>query len=76
LLSPGPLVTNKQTCVLYNAQAVPDFLLQYENILFCVSELMDSLLTGEDQLQADQPNNLAEGHPIWGLCMHACMHVI
>ena len=29
-----------------------------------VSELMDLLLTGEDQSQADQPNNLAEDHPI------------
>ena len=34
LLSPGLLVTNKQTCLLYNAQAVPDFLLQYDNITF------------------------------------------
>jgi len=25
---------------------------------------MDLLLTGEDQSQADQPNNLAEGHPM------------
>jgi len=29
---------------------------------FFVSELLDLLLTGEDQQQADQPNNLAEGH--------------
>jgi len=28
-----------------------------------VSELMDLLLTGEDQSQADQPNSLAEGPP-------------
>jgi len=28
------------------------------------NELMELLLTGEDQLQADQPNNLAEGHPM------------
>ena len=47
------------------AQAVSDFLLQYDNSLFLfVSELMDLLLTGEDQSQADQPNNLAEGHPM------------
>jgi len=26
--------------------------------------LMDLLLTGEEQSQADQPNNLAEGHPM------------
>jgi len=39
--------------------------LQYDNSLFFfVSELMDLLLTGEDQSQADQPNNLAEGHPM------------
>ena len=48
-----------------HAQTVSDFLLQYNNRLFCfVSELMDLLLTGEDQSQADQPNNLAEGHPM------------
>jgi len=29
-----------------------------------VSELMDLLLTGEDQSQDNQPNNLAEGHPM------------
>ena len=47
------------------AQAVDDFLLQYDNSpFFFVSELMDLLLTGEDQAQADQPNNLAEGHPM------------
>ena len=46
-------------------QAVSDFLLQYDNRLFCfVSELMSLLLTGEDQSQADQPNNLGEGHPM------------
>ena len=46
-------------------QTVSDFLLQYDNSLFFfVSELMDLLLTGEDQSQADQPNNLAEGHPM------------
>ena len=32
--------------------------------LFFVSELIDLLLTGEDQSQADQPNNLAEDHPM------------
>jgi hypothetical protein len=40
------------------AQAVADFLLQYDNSLFIlVSERMDLLLTGKDQSQADQPNN-------------------
>jgi len=33
-------------------------------VFFYVSELMDLLLTGEDQSQADQPNNLAEGPPM------------
>ena len=48
-----------------SAQAVSDFLLQYDNSLFFyVSELMDLLLTGKDHSQADQPNNLAEGHPM------------
>jgi len=47
------------------AQAISDFLLQWDNILFLfVSGLMDLLLAGEDQSQADQPNNLAEGHPM------------
>jgi len=39
--------------------------LQYDNSLFFfVFELMDLLLTGKDQSQADQPNYLAEGHPM------------
>ena len=46
------------------AQAVSDFLLQYDNSLFFFVSEMDLLLTGEDQSQADQPNNLAEGHPM------------
>ena len=29
-----------------------------------MSEIMDLLLTGEDQSQADQPNSLAEGPPM------------
>eukprot|EP00983_Pelagomonas_calceolata_P068770 1150062-Pelagomonas_calceolata.AAC.1 len=37
-----------------------DFLLQHNNQLFSfVSELMDIVLTGEDQSQANQPNSLA-----------------
>jgi hypothetical protein len=36
-----------------------------DNILsFHVSEIMDLLLTDKDQAQANQPNNLAEGHPM------------
>jgi len=46
------------------AQTVSDFLLQYNSLFYFVSELMDLLLTGEDQSQADQLNNLAEGHPM------------
>ena len=34
------------------------------SLFFFVSELMDLLLTGEDQSQTDQPNNLAKGHPM------------
>ena len=47
-----------------SAQAVSEFLLQDENSLLFVSKLMDLLLAGEDQSQVDQPNNLAEGHPM------------
>eukprot|EP00983_Pelagomonas_calceolata_P009321 301205-Pelagomonas_calceolata.AAC.1 len=44
-----------------SVQAVYDFLLQHTNKLFLfVSELMDMMLTGEDQSQANQPNSLAE----------------
>eukprot|EP00983_Pelagomonas_calceolata_P065541 1148622-Pelagomonas_calceolata.AAC.4 len=32
-------------------------------LFFFVSELMDLFLAGRDQPQADQPNDLAEGHP-------------
>jgi len=52
---------------IYRAQAVSDFLLQYDNsLIFFVSELMDLLLTasGKAQSQADQSNKLAEGHPL------------
>ena len=39
-------------------------LLQHNKNLFSfMSELMDLLLTGEDQSQANQPNSLAEGPP-------------
>jgi hypothetical protein len=30
---------------------------------FFLSELMDLFVAGRDQSAADQPNNLAEGHP-------------
>eukprot|EP00983_Pelagomonas_calceolata_P039213 1137075-Pelagomonas_calceolata.AAC.3 len=45
-----------------SVQDVSDFLLQHNNKLFpFVSELMDIMMTGENQSQADQPNCLAEG---------------
>eukprot|EP00983_Pelagomonas_calceolata_P026394 828542-Pelagomonas_calceolata.AAC.1 len=48
-----------------NVQAAYDFLLQHNNKLFSpISELMDNMLTGEDQSQADQPSSLAECPPI------------
>eukprot|EP00983_Pelagomonas_calceolata_P056726 1144730-Pelagomonas_calceolata.AAC.4 len=50
-----------------SVQDVSEFLLQHNNKLFSsVSELMDNMLTGENQSQADQPNSLAEGPP----CIH------
>jgi hypothetical protein len=45
-----------------NNQLVHDFLSQQNNRLF-LSELMDLFVAGRDQSAADQPNNLAEGHP-------------
>jgi hypothetical protein len=48
-----------------NNQLVHDFLSQQNKILFLfLSELiMDLFVAGRDQSAADQPNNLAEGHP-------------
>ena len=47
-----------------NNQPVHDFLSQQNNRLFLLlSELMDFFVAGRDQSAADQPNNLAEGHP-------------
>ena len=46
-----------------NDQLVHDFLSQQNNRLFFFSELMDLFVAGRDQSAADQPNNLAEGHP-------------
>jgi len=52
-------------CAHRCVQDVSDFLLQHNNKLFSfVSELMDIMLAGEDQSQADQPNSLAEGPPM------------
>jgi hypothetical protein len=47
-----------------NNLLVHDFLPQQNNRLFLfLSELMDLFVAGRDQSAADQPNNLAEGHP-------------
>jgi len=47
-----------------NNQLVHDFLSQQNNRLFLfLSELMDLFVAGQYQSAADQPNNLAEGHP-------------
>jgi hypothetical protein len=47
-----------------NNQLVHDFLFQQNNRLFLIlSELMDLFVAGRDQSAADQPNNLAKGHP-------------
>ena len=47
-----------------NNQLVHDFLSQQNTRLFLfLSELMDLFVAGRDQSAADQPNNLAEGHP-------------
>eukprot|EP00983_Pelagomonas_calceolata_P008288 269905-Pelagomonas_calceolata.AAC.1 len=45
-------------------QAVYDLLRHNNKLVSIVSELMDIMLTGKDQSQADQPNSLAEGPPI------------
>jgi hypothetical protein len=47
-----------------NNQLVHNFLSQQSTIPFSLSELMDLFVVGRDQsAAADQPNNLAEGHP-------------
>jgi hypothetical protein len=47
-----------------NNQLVHDFLPQQNKRLFLfLSQLMDLFVAGRDQSAADQPNNLAEGHP-------------
>jgi hypothetical protein len=47
-----------------NNQLVHDFLSQQNNRLFLIfTELIDLFVAGRDQSAADQPYNLAEGHP-------------
>ena len=47
-----------------NNQLVHEFLSQQNNRHFLfLSELMDLFVAGRDQSAADQPSNLAEGHP-------------
>ena len=47
-----------------NNQLVHDFLSQQNNRLFFLPELMGLFVAGRDQSAADQPNNMAEGHPL------------
>ena len=48
-----------------NSSSVSNFLLRYDNrLVYYVSELMELLLTGKDQSQASQSNNLAQDHPM------------
>ena len=56
-----------------NNQLVHDFLSQQKTRLFLfLSEHMDLFVAGRDQSAADQPNNLAEGHPpLWPLSWYA-----
>jgi len=67
----------KHTCSIYllctslrasqwahSSGLVHDFLSQQNNILFLfLPELMNLFVAGRDQSAADQPNNMAEGHP-------------
>jgi hypothetical protein len=47
-----------------NNQLVHEFLSQQNTRLFLfLSEFRDLFVAGRDQSAADQPNNLAEGHP-------------
>jgi hypothetical protein len=47
-----------------NNQLVHDFLSQQNTRLFLIlSELINLFVAGRDQSAADQPKNLAEGHP-------------
>eukprot|EP00983_Pelagomonas_calceolata_P009205 297564-Pelagomonas_calceolata.AAC.1 len=51
-----------------SVQDFSDFLLQHNNKLYLfISELMDIVLTCENQSQADQPNTQAEGPPVIGV---------
>ena len=57
-------VFSKTQKIAATGQLVHDFLSQQNNRLFLIlSELMDLFVAGRDQSAADQPNNLAEGHP-------------
>eukprot|EP00983_Pelagomonas_calceolata_P076629 1153492-Pelagomonas_calceolata.AAC.2 len=60
LCAPGRPFLQHQLSV----QAVSNFLVQRNKRLFCVMfEVLDLLLAGMDQPQADQPNSLAEDLP-------------
>eukprot|EP00983_Pelagomonas_calceolata_P127256 1161386-Pelagomonas_calceolata.AAC.1 len=54
--------TQDETHILFNCSE-EQFLHQRNAKLFCMPKLMDLFLAGCDQPQANQLNNLAEGHP-------------
>ena len=55
---PNPYCCNRSTTNLFTIS----FLSRTIDFFF-LSELMDLFVAGRDQSAADQPNNLAEGHP-------------
>ena len=59
LLSRAPL--HQEILQLFIMQI--SFLSRTIDFFFFLSELMDLFVAGRDQSAADQPNNLAEGHP-------------
>jgi len=61
---PGCILKSGSTVAHNPNKLVHDFLSQLNNRLFLfLSELIDLYVAGRDQSAADQPNNLAEGHP-------------
>jgi len=60
--SPDPTKIERATAT--STAALFFLFLRVNNRLFLfLSELMDLFVAGRDQSAADQPNNLAEGHP-------------
>jgi len=56
---PNPFCCNRSTTNLF----IISFLSTTIDFFFFSPELMDLFVAGRDQSAADQPNNLAEGHP-------------